>query len=87
MDGNSANRRFIKLHSTGPEPVYKATNPFTSENRPLLFFSDPPHLIKTTRNCLASRNRSLWVCGLTDYVIFNFSNQTNISIIIYVLSH
>ena len=25
------------------------------------FFSDPPHLLKTTRNCLASKARHLWV--------------------------
>ena len=32
---------------------YKTTNTFAhpKEKRPLFFISDPPHLIKTTRNC------------------------------------
>ena len=34
-DGNSANRRFYKLHSK--EEVYKVKNPFTSEDRPIYF--------------------------------------------------
>ena len=31
--------------------VYKVKNPFTSEDRLIFFLSDPPHLVKTTRNC------------------------------------
>ena len=29
-------------------------------------FSDPPHLIKTVRNCWASKKRSLWVSASFD---------------------
>lgn len=32
-----------------------------SYNRDLLFFSDPPHLLKTIRNCWNSKYRCLWV--------------------------
>ena len=59
MDGCAVNRHFFKLHQ--PEFTHKVVNPFTSENIPFLFFSDPPHLIKTARNCLTSKKRNLWV--------------------------
>ena len=64
-DGLSVNRHFFKLHgdNTTDTPVHKTTNPYTSEDRYLYFFSDPPHLIKTVRNCWASSKRSLWVCN------------------------
>ena len=55
-NGNSANWHFYKLHSKG-EVVYKLKNPFTSEDRPIIFLSD--HLIKTMRNCWASQKRNL----------------------------
>ena len=42
--------------------VYKIENPFTEEKRFLYFFSDPPHLIKTVRNCWLSKHCNLWVC-------------------------
>lgn len=62
LDGNAVNRRLIKLH---PSPVdgvvYKVLNPFATDGRSLFFYSDPPHLVKTARNCLASNKRSLWV--------------------------
>ena len=51
------------LHKTGSsELTHKTLNPFSMEKRQLFFFSDPPHLIKTARNCLALTKRSLWVC-------------------------
>ena len=58
------------LHKTESELVHKVTNPFSSEKRELFFFSDPPHLIKTARNCLASNKRSLWV-GTRCIVLFS----------------
>ena len=65
-DGASPNRKFIKLHGKPGELVYKTINPFSDEPRPLFFFSDVPHLIKTTRNCWANsfahtKSRTLWV--------------------------
>lgn len=61
LDGNSVNRRLIKIHDTSNKLLYKTSNPFADDSRPLLFFSDPPHLIKTARNCWSSKHRNLWV--------------------------
>ena len=63
-DGLAANRRFIKIHAPNvglAEMVYKTPNPNARDKRDLYFISDPPHLLKTTRNCWASKNRALWV--------------------------
>ena len=59
MDGASVNRSFVKLHQHSTEMLYKVPNPYAEDKRPLYFISDPPHLIKTARNCW--RNRILWV--------------------------
>lgn len=62
-DGAKCNRKmFHKLYmhiipSTGL--VYKTKNIFTSEE--IFFISDPPHLLKTARNCFASGKINLWV--------------------------
>ena len=62
-DGLAANRQLIRLH--GPkntkELVYKTINPYSMESQSLFFLIDPPHLLKTTRNCFASKHRHLWV--------------------------
>ena len=60
-DGLSANRRFFKLHDPSSKIVYKVPNPYAEDGRQL-YFSDPPHLLKTTRNGWASTKRRLWVC-------------------------
>lgn len=61
-DGASPNRRFWKLHSQAKkgEMVYKVPNPFAAD-RQLYFISDPPHLLKTIRNCWHNPTRTLWV--------------------------
>ena len=46
--------------------TYKTTNIYSPDQRPLFFISDPPHLIKTVRNCWANsfahtRSRTLQV--------------------------
>ena len=61
----------MKIHDTSAKLVYKVPNPF-ADGREVFFFSDPPHLIKTTRNCWSSSSRSLWVgtditCNLNVY--------------------
>ena len=64
-DGLAANRRFFRLHDPAAKAssmIYKVDNPYTDDKRPFYFFSDPPHLIKTVRNCWASKCRHLWVC-------------------------
>ena len=60
FDGASVNRKLIKLHGlTSKELTHKVINPYSSESRYLYFISDPPHLMKTTRNCWFNNN--LWV--------------------------
>ena len=61
MDGNVINRRLIKMHDT-TELVYKTPNPYADDGRDFFFFSDPPHLLKTIRNCW--KGRLLWVCKM-----------------------
>ena len=66
MDGNSVNRKFFKIvGSTSSQPdhgsiTYKFRNPL-NEGTEIFFFSDPPHLIKTARNCLQSPKRQMEV--------------------------
>ena len=52
----SPNRRFLKLHGPAPKGsvLLKVMNPYTTEKREIFFFSDPPHLMKTVRNCWSS---------------------------------
>ena len=55
-DGASANRKFFKLHSrmdgnSCQDVVYRTINLFCGK-RYIYFFNDPPHLLKTVRNCL-----------------------------------
>lgn len=59
-DGLSANWTFFKLHGTD-KAQYKVLNPYSEEKHSIYFFSDPPHLLKTTRNCWASNKRLMWV--------------------------
>ena len=59
-DGLSVNRRFFRLHGTG-DMVHKAMNPYCDDERYVFFFSDPPHLVKTVRNCWLSNKRLMWV--------------------------
>ena len=63
MDGNSANRKFFKLignEKSSDKISYYTKNPCSCD-RKIYFISDPPHLIKTTRNCFESTKRSMQV--------------------------
>ena len=61
-DGASPNCRLFKIHSPSHGSfTHKVPNPYSTDGRDLLFFSDPPHLLKTVRNCFASKSRALWV--------------------------
>ena len=61
-DGASPNRNFFKMHrsiqessksTSEPSIVYKTENVYGENgDRWIFFVSDPPHLIKTARNCL-----------------------------------
>ena len=61
-DGASPNRRLFKIHNpSSSDTSHKVKNPYSTDGRDLFFLSDPPHLLKTTRNCFASKSRTLWV--------------------------
>ena len=68
-DGATNNRRFFKLHDPSSPLVHKTKNPFDPD-RFVYFFSDPPHLTKTTRNCW-SKNM-LWVRHALSFQYFLF---------------
>lgn len=61
--------------------MHKVPNPYASDGRDLLFFSDPPHLMKTTRNCWNSKARSLWVCALYLYIYVDVHAYRQIKVI------
>ena len=74
-DGGSPNRWLFQLHQMPDTPkskiVHKANNIFKSnpdEPADILFFTDPPHLLKTIRNCFENPSRKLWV-SITLYSI------------------
>ena len=69
-DGASPNRLFFQLHAdvagTSNDGIVNATVNVLAPHRKIYFFSDPPHLVKTARNCLfnnsgsGKRSRLLW---------------------------
>jgi len=62
-DGASINRKLFRMHTQDKgKIIHKTVNVYSDEARDLLFFSDPPHLLKTIRNAVANPNRQLWVC-------------------------
>ena len=69
MDRGATNRSLIKLHQpcSAGSLVYKVPNPYSSDSRFLYFISDPPHLVKTMRNCFMSRR--LWVCSISALLV------------------
>lgn len=72
-DGASSNRAFYRMHNaldgdSGKNVCYRTINLY-AKYRFIYFFCDAPHLVKTTRNCLAhSRSggsRYMWNAGMT----------------------
>ncbi len=63
LDGHSVNRKFMKIigHIKKNKISYKFKNPLSFNSREVFLFSDPPHLIKTARNCLATTKRNMQV--------------------------
>ena len=59
-DGASDNRRMFAIFNSKETLSYKTINVFCTERREIFFISDPPHLLKTIRNCFA--RGKLWVC-------------------------
>ena len=73
-DGLSANRRLFRISSSETAGIpYKVLNPYSDNGRYIYFFSNPPHLMKTTRNAWASEKRSLWVSYTPSQRLFIFS--------------
>ena len=68
-DGASPNRKFFSLHSENHNStLHKILNPCSIDGDYLYFISDPPHILKTARNCFANshchkRSRQLWNGG------------------------
>ena len=62
LDGNSVNRKFMQIISTPDTTLpHKFKNPLSNNSREIFLFSDPSHLIKTARNCLANQSRNMQV--------------------------
>ena len=62
-DGLAANRKLFRLHEPSTNgPVNKVLNPYAADERHLFFIADPPHLLKTVRNCWSNKKRHLWIC-------------------------
>ena len=59
-DGAKNNRKMFKLHGSEKEFTYRTENCYSATYNELFFFCDPPHVLKTMRNCLA--HGKLWVC-------------------------
>jgi hypothetical protein len=64
-DGAVQNRKFFTFHGNEGELIHKTRNTYAVDERDIYFISDPPHLLKTARNCFAnsfahSNTRSLW---------------------------
>ena len=60
-DGATSNRRFFKLHNPSSPLVHKTENPYDPD-RFVYFFSNPPHLLTTARNCWSKIK--LWVSSM-----------------------
>jgi len=58
-DGASDNRKMFSMHDPSSDLCYKTTNVYRSNLNKIFFISDPPHLIKTIRNCFSKGK--LWV--------------------------
>ena len=66
LDGNTANRRLIKLHDPTEEVLYKVINPYADDGRHLYFISDRPHLL---RQCATVGNPRIAVSGYDSEVV------------------
>ena len=64
-DGASDNRRMFLMFNSKADLSYKTINVFGLEKREVFFISNPPHLLKTIRNCFA--RGKLWVCGCINF--------------------
>ncbi|KAK3921575.1 Transposable element P transposase, partial [Frankliniella fusca] len=67
-DGASPNKKFFNMHvpwDSQVRYVYATKHLYAEEIRPIFFMVDPPHLLKTIRNCLSNSfahfcSRKMW---------------------------
>ena len=68
-DGAGTNRKLFCMHYNPKECTssYKTKNSYSSDDRWLYFVADPPHLVKTIRNCWShsgtNGSRLMQVCN------------------------
>ena len=82
-DGASPNRKFFRIHKfmdgdAGKKRCLQSTTYYAKVNRFIFFFSGVPHLIKTSRNCIANSGagratRFMWNNGL--YILWSHISQ------------
>ena len=77
--GVTCDGRLFQLHQLPEDPkeknINKALNPFTNQVEEIL---DPPHLLKTIRNCFQNTIRNLWVstkCGKDSYFVILYDGM------------
>ena len=81
-DGASDNRKMFAMFNSDADLSYKTSNVYSKDKDQVFFISDPPHLVKTIRNCFA--RGKLWVCLGLNYVwIIELCDLDNISITDY----
>ena len=82
-DGASTNRKVFRMHfdmtldddiNPDIDVTYRTLNLFSGEKRYIYFISDPPHLLKTARNCLSNSGagrctRFMWNGGM--FLVWN----------------
>ena len=68
------NRCLVSIHDRSAQLLYKTKNIYAAEERDI-FFLDPLHLMKTTRNCWASDSRNLWVRNKK--IVYYYPNDCN----------
>ena len=68
LDGDSVNRKFVsKIRTIKKNEIgHKFKNLISdrSDTHEVFLFSDPPHLLKTARNCLANPKRNMQISYL-----------------------
>ena len=80
-DGASDNRKMFTMFNSDADLSYKTINVYSKDKDKVFFISDPPHLVKTIRNCFA--RGKLWVCLGFNYMCYDFFYN---SVLIIVLT-
>ena len=82
-DGASPNRKFFRMHQplqgdSDKDVVYRTINIYSKNISFIYLFADVPHLIKTSRNCLANSGscrctRFMWNSGM--FILWSHISQ------------